>query len=160
MVRIVNKMQHNEKQPVNSARKPQTKAVDEEKPQATNTEAFSQGRVSASSGSTTHGQHELTSAARYRRIRDELLQALLPHFEYPPVARRRGWQGRVRIGLLVAADGYLSGVHLVESSGYALLDKAAIKNVNQLRNFPGATQWLDGRDIGVILPVNYQLEDR
>ena len=75
------------------------------------------------------------------------MQALLPHFEYPPLARRRGWQGRVRIGLLVEADGQLSRVQLVESSGYTLLDKAAMKNVNQLRNVPGATQWLDGRDL-------------
>ncbi len=98
--------------------------------------------------------------ARYRRVRDELLQALLPYFEYPAVARRRGWQGRVRIGLLVEADGHLSRVQLVESSGYALLDKAALKNVNQLRQVPGATQWLDGSDLGIILPVSYRLEDR
>ena len=114
----------------------------------------------ATRGSTSHGAHELTSAARYRRVRDELLQALLPHFEYPPLARRRGWQGRVRIGLLVEADGHLSRVQLVESSGYTLLDKAAMKNVNQLRNVPGATQWLDGCDLDVVLPVSYRLEDR
>jgi protein TonB len=114
--------------------------------------------VAGSRGSTSHGQHELSSAARYRRVRDELLRALLPHFEYPPVARRRGWQGRVRIGLLVEADGNLSRVQLVESSGYALLDKAAMKNANQLRNVPGATQWLDGRNLDVVLPVTYRLE--
>jgi protein TonB len=122
--------------------------------------AVSQAAVVATRGSTSHGAHELTSAARYRRVRDELLQALLPHFEYPPLARRRGWQGRVRIGLLVEADGHLSRVQLVESSGYTLLDKAAMKNVNQLRNVPGATQWLDGRDLDVVLPVSYRLEDR
>ena len=114
----------------------------------------------ATRGSTTHGQQELSSAARYRRVRDELLQALLPYFEYPAVARRRGWQGRVRIGLLVEADGDLSAVQLIESSGYALLDKAAMKNVNQLRNVPGATQWLDGHKMDVILPVSYRLSDR
>ncbi len=86
------------------------------------------------------------------------MRALLPYFEYPPVARRRGWQGRVRIGLLVKADGHLSGVQLLESSGYALLDKAAMKNVNQLRKVPAATQWLDGRDLDLVLPVTYRLE--
>jgi len=159
--RIVYKMQHDKRRPVKSARKPQTKTAVEEQHRTTNpVEAFEQRRVSTRRGATTHGPHELTSAARYHRIRDELLQALLPHFKYPPVARRRGWQGRVRIGLRVEADGHLSGVHLVESSGYALLDKAAIKNVNQLRNIPGVTRWLDGRDMGVILPVKYRLEDR
>ena len=116
------------------------------------------GHRSAASGSTSDGAHELTSAARYQRVRDALLQALLPHFDYPPLARRRGWQGRVRIGLLVKADGDLSGVHLIESSGYALLDKAAIKNVSQLRNVPAAGRWLNGRNLDVILPVTYRLE--
>lgn len=120
--------------------------------------ALEPGHMSASSGSTSHGADELTSAARYHRVRDELLLALLPHFDYPPLARRRGWQGRVRIGLLVKADGDLSGIHLIESSGYALLDKAAIKNVSQLRNVPAAGRWLNGRNLDVILPVTYRLE--
>ena len=123
-------------------------------------DAVSVAAVAASRGATSDGQHELSTAARYRRVRDELLRALLPYFEYPAVARRRGWQGRVRIGLLVEADGHLSRVELVESSGYALLDKAAMENVNQLRNVPGATQWLDGHTMDVILPVSYRLSDR
>jgi protein TonB len=117
-------------------------------------------RVSAASGSPSHGQHELSSTARYQRVRDELLQALLPHFDYPPVARRRGWQGRVRVGLLIEADGDLTDIRLVESSGYAVLDKAAVKNLIELSHVPAAGQWLDGRDMDVVLPVNYRLEER
>ena len=147
--------------PLAQARKPEPETPQKEKSPATNVHATStSGGLAARSGATTHGQHELTSAARYRRVRDELLRALLPHFEYPSIARRRGWEGRVRIGLLVEADGDLSDVQLIESSGYGLLDKAAIKNVNKLRNVPAATQWLDGHDMGVILPVSYRLEDR
>jgi protein TonB len=141
------------------AERSRTPAPIEAKSQAENAfEAAPPAPAVATRGSTSHGQHRLTSAARHRRVRDELLRALLPYFEYPPVARRRGWQGRVRIGLLVKADGHLSGVQLLESSGYALLDKAAMKNVNQLRNVPAATQWLDGRDLDLVLPVTYRLE--
>ncbi len=147
--------------PLAHARKPERETPQKEKSPATNVhETSTSGGLAARSGATTHGQHELTSAARYRRVRDELLRALLPHFEYPAVARRRGWHGRVRIGLLVEADGDLSDVQLIESSGYALLDRAAIKNVNRLRNVPGATRWLKGDDMDVILPVSYRLEDR
>jgi protein TonB len=89
-----------------------------------------------------------------------LHEALLPRFDYPSVARRRGWQGRVRVGLHVEADGDLTRIRLVESSGHVLLDKAAVKNVTELRNVPAVTQWLDGSDMDVILPVRYQLHNR
>jgi len=117
------------------------------------------GQISASNGSRRHGQHELTVAAKYRRVLAALYEALFPHFDYPSVARRRGWQGRVKVGLHVEADGDLSRIHLVESSGYALLDKAAVRNVTELRSVPGASQWLEGSDIDVVLPVSYQLND-
>jgi len=116
-------------------------------------------QVSARNGSISHGQHELTSAARYRKIRSALLKALLPHFDYPPVARRRGWQGRVNIGLHVEADGDLTRIRLVESSGHALLDRAAVRNVTELRSIPRAAQWLEGNGMDVVLPVRYQLAD-
>ena len=114
----------------------------------------------ASDGSESRGRDALSSDAKYRRVRAALHEALLPRFDYPSVARRRGWQGRVRVGLHVEADGDLSRIRLVESSGYGLLDKAAVKNVTELRNVPAVTQWLDGSDMDVILPVRYQLRER
>ena len=118
------------------------------------------GHIDARAGSNSHGQHELSSSARYRKVRAALQEALLPHFDYPSVARRRGWQGRVRIGLHVEADGDLTRIHLLESSGYPLLDRAAVKNVTELRTVPAVTQWLGGNDMDVILPVRYQLQNR
>ena len=117
-------------------------------------------RIGAAPGSASDGQQQLNSVARYRRVRTALEKALLPRFDYPSVARRRGWQGRVRIGLHVEADGDLTRIHLLESSGHALLDRAAVKNVTELRNVPAVTQWLDGLDMDVILPVSYRLHDR
>ncbi len=114
----------------------------------------------SSTGSQSHGEHELTTEARYQRVRAALTRALLPVFEYPSVARRRGWQGRVKVGLFLEEGGDLSRVYLVESSGYAVLDKAAVKNVTSLRNVPAVTQWLDSSGMEVMLPVSYQLNSR
>lgn len=114
----------------------------------------------ATHGSDSRGRDSLSSDAKYRRVRAALHEALLPRFDYPSVARRRGWQGRVRVGLHVEADGDLTRIRLVESSGHVLLDKAAVKNVTELRNVPAVTQWLDGSDMDVILPVRYQLHNR
>ncbi|HHH43771.1 MAG TPA: energy transducer TonB, partial [Gammaproteobacteria bacterium] len=77
----------------------------------------------------------------------------------PPLARRRGWQGRVNVGLHVAADGDLTRIRLVQSSGYALLDRAAVRNVTELRGIPRAAQWLEGNGMDLVLPVRYQLAD-
>jgi len=118
-----------------------------------------QKQLSARNGSTSHGRHELSSAARYRKTRRALLEALLPHFDYPPLARRRGWQGRVNVGLHVEADGDLTRIHLVESSGHALLDRAAVRNITELRGIPRAVQWLEGNGMDMVLPVRYQLAD-
>jgi len=142
-------------------KKPHNKAPEEAKSQLMKRYAAAvRGRINATPGSASHGQDQLSSAARYRRVRVTLEEALLPRFDYPSVARRRGWQGRVRIGLHVEADGDLTGIHLVESSGYALLDKAAVRNVTELRNVPAAIQWLDGLDMDMILPVRYRLYER
>ena len=118
-----------------------------------------QKQVSARNGSTSHGRHELTSAARYRKTMSALLEALLPHFDYPPLARRRGWQGRVNVGLHVAADGDLTRIRLIKSSGHALLDRAAVRSITELRNIPRAAQWLEGNGMDLVLPVRYQLAD-
>ncbi|MEA2078396.1 MAG: energy transducer TonB [Pseudomonadota bacterium] len=140
--------------------KPHNKAPEKAKSQLTKRHAApARGDISATPGSDGHGQQKLSSAAKYRRVRAALHEALLPRFDYPSLARRRGWQGRVRIGLHVEADGDLIRIHLLESSGHALLDKAAVKNVTELRNVPGAIQWLDGLDMDVILPVSYRLHD-
>lgn len=116
--------------------------------------------LSARSGSVTRGQQTLTSEARHSQVRAALLAALLPNFDYPSVARRRGWEGRVRVGLHVEADGDLTEIHLVESSGHDLLDDAALEDVVELSNVPEARQWLDSRGMDVVLPVSYRLRNR
>ena len=63
------------------------------------------------------------------------------------------------MALQVKADGDLTDIHLLESSGYPLLDKAAIKSIAELRNVPGATQWLEGYGIDIVLPVRYRLQN-
>ena len=139
---------------------PQAKAPDAEGPRvADKVVRLVRTQPAASSGSRTHGEHELTSEAKYRRVRAALQQALLPIFEYPRVARRRGWQGRVKVGLYVDAGGDLSHIHLIESSGYSLLDKEAVKNINSLRNVPAVIQWLDSSGMEVVLPVSYRLDN-
>jgi protein TonB len=45
---------------------------------------------------------------------------------YPTIARRNGWAGTVILEIEVAADGAATAVHVKRSSGYPVLDEAAL----------------------------------
>ena len=50
---------------------------------------------------------------------------------YPSLARRKGYQGQVVLHVNVSAEGNCTGVVILRSSGYALLDRAAAKAVRE-----------------------------
>ncbi len=82
-----------------------------------------------------------------------------PKPPYPLLARRRGYEGRVLLSVLVHADGAGSGVTLKQSSGHAMLDEAALDTVKRWRFLParrGATP-VESR---VDVPIVFRLEDR
>jgi periplasmic protein TonB len=88
-----------------------------------------------------------------------LRDAIAPYFTYPLMARRNGWQGQVQVGLRVEADGHLSHVRIAHSSGYRLLDSAALTALTQITTLPKAAGWLDGRHFDMVLPIEYRLID-
>jgi protein TonB len=50
---------------------------------------------------------------------------------YPPLARRLEQQGSVKLNLAISADGVVTAASVVQSSGYDLLDQAAVSWVIQ-----------------------------
>ena len=89
-----------------------------------------------------------------------LLQTRLSRYlVYPPLARSRGWEGTVLMGLRVEPDGNLERIHIARSSGYAVLDNSALNSLNRLGRLAEAATWLEGRGLDVQLPVIYQLID-
>ncbi len=77
---------------------------------------------------------------------------------YPAIARRKGWQGVVKLELHIEADGSITGLQLDETSGYAVLDRAALQCL-QTAHIPDASQWLRGKPADIIVPVEYRLVD-
>ncbi len=94
-----------------------------------------------------------------KQLNGSLQRALIAHFEYPPLARRRGWEGVVHVGVRVEADGQLSRLRLVATSGHALLDRAALQSLGHVDRLKDSVDWLNGRQVDMILPVRYQLLD-
>jgi protein TonB len=79
-----------------------------------------------------------------------------PKPAYPALARRMGYQGTVELELLVAVEGTVGAARLVRSSGYTLLDSAALKAVRVWRFEPGTR---DGQQVAmwIKVPVNFSL---
>ena len=93
-----------------------------------------------------------------RHLRNSILELVASNLKYPPLARRKGWQGTVILELHIEADGRISRLHVNETSGYPVLDRAAVESL-QLASVTHAGQWLDGEAVDIVVPVEYRLVD-
>lgn len=89
----------------------------------------------------------------------ELRTRLSWHLTYPPLARSRGWEGTVLLSLRVESDGALDKIRLERSSGYAVLDNAALNSLKRLDHLVEARGGRRSRHIDMQLPVIYQLTE-
>lgn len=79
-----------------------------------------------------------------------------PSPEYPSLARRRGYQGTVILEVLIDRQGRVESQRIFESSGYDMLDRAAISSVGNWVFEPG----IRGDEkiaMWVRIPIRFQL---
>jgi len=81
-----------------------------------------------------------------------------PKPPYPEEARRRGYEGTVRLEVEVLASGKAGRVGVKKSSGYAVLDQSALKAVKEWRFIPARFGTVPVKST-VIVPVTFQLKD-
>ena len=86
---------------------------------------------------------------RLEQIRQRVQDAVV----YPRAARERGLQGVARIQFRVDAAGRAAEIATVESSGSALLDRAAEQAARDAQALPSIYGW-------VRIPVRFSLERR
>jgi len=90
-------------------------------------------------------QHEIT----VNHVRGEVLGRL----NYPAVARKMGWCGKLILGFVLCADGSVEDLEVLESSGHKVLDRAAMRAVTANVPFSGGYPRTEVR-----LPINFQLD--
>lgn len=77
---------------------------------------------------------------------------------YPAAARRAGYEGTVVIRARIQVDGNADRVEIRKSSGYGVLDQAALEAVRKWRFIPAGrgneavVEWVD-------IPLKFKLED-
>lgn len=87
-----------------------------------------------------------------------IYEQLNQHFTYPKLAQKRNWQGKVLLSLRISANGKIDNVQLKHSSGYRILDDAALRALLSVKTLPKIASWLS-TDLYLNLPVIYQLTE-
>jgi pilus assembly protein CpaC len=87
-------------------------------------------------------------------VQERISQAIV----YPQEAKTQGWEGTVKLGMLILRDGTLAFSLIKESSGYEVFDEAALataKNSAPYAIFPADTNL---QEINVTIPIVYSLK--
>ncbi|HOO89544.1 MAG TPA: TonB family protein, partial [Syntrophales bacterium] len=95
-------------------------------------------------------------AADRRYVNDHfayIRNKILRNVTYPDAARRMGWQGRVILSFIIMADGSVRALEVVQSSGFAMLDRNAVEAVHDTAPFPRPPC-----EARLVIPVSYQLK--
>ncbi len=115
-------------------------------------------------GDTSSPVHPLTSSsnkgdspekARQRYLKEHfsyIRDIITKNLSYPYMARKMGWEGRVTVSFVVSENGSASDIKIIESSGFDILDKNALKTVKKVSPFPKPPVKAE-----VIIPIVYRL---
>lgn len=69
---------------------------------------------------------------------------------YPLQAQKNGWEGVVQVSFQLIESGRLKEVKIVKSSGYPVLDEAALKTLHRAQPFPFYSDEIS-------IPIRYQM---
>ena len=89
----------------------------------------------------------------------EIKNRLLRFMYYPVQARKRGWEGKVMVSFHIDRNGFFHNIRLAHTSGYALLDSAALIAIRKVNNIPLSQRGKDFIPVAFQLPVIYRLSD-
>ena len=77
--------------------------------------------------------------------------------EYPSIAQRRSMEGDVIIEIQVKGDGTLISKYIKKSSGYKVLDKAAMVSIEKSLPLPAGQYEQKDKLINLLIPFRYSL---
>lgn len=98
---------------------------------------------------------ESPEKARQRYIKEHfsyIRDIITKNISYPYMARKMGWSGRVTVSFIIAENGSVKDIRIVESSGYDLLDKNAVDTVRKASPFPRPPVTAE-----IVVPMVYRL---
>jgi len=116
------------------------------------------GEAQAAAQAVSQGRERETVEARLREdIQRRVRVDFARHFRYPPLARRHGWEGAVRLRYDVTPQGRVINVRLLASSGHPVLDRDAEATLSGLAPLATAA-WAEPVE-ALELAVHYRLTE-
>lgn len=86
-----------------------------------------------------------------RAVQQKLTHAI----EYPNEASEYGWEGTVKVGLLILRDGTLALASVKEPSGYDVFDDDALSTAKRVAPFDSFPADTDLQELNVTIPIVY-----
>ncbi len=87
-----------------------------------------------------------------------IMQKVTSCLIYPTEAIRNGWEGIAKVRFTLGRNGRIKEIDIEESSGYNLLDAAAILAVKDASPYPFPKDYTGEKELEIILPVRYSKE--
>lgn len=116
------------------------------------------GEAQAAAQAVSQGREREAVEARLREdIQRRVRVDFARHFRYPPLARRHGWEGAVRLRYDVTPQGRVINVRLLASSGHPVLDRDAEQTLSSLAPLATAA-WAEPVE-ALELAVHYRLTE-
>ena len=79
-----------------------------------------------------------------------------PHPEYPMIARKKGWQGRLLLNVHVSKGGDVININVLKTSGFEILDKISVKTIKDWKFIPARIGKKNIED-NLNIPVSFKL---
>ncbi|WP_244124935.1 energy transducer TonB [Burkholderia gladioli] len=105
-----------------------------------------------------HGPNLLDTPKQISNAELKQLGCRIPRPDYPPKARRLEQEGTVVVRLTIGADGAVKTARVARSSGYPLLDAAALTSIEAGRCQPYTTAGI-ARAVEAEQPIAFNLND-
>ena len=91
-----------------------------------------------------------------RAVQQKIAQAII----YPQEAERSGWEGTVKLSLLILSDGTLATAMIRESSGHEIFDQYTLNTARNLAPYSSFPSNVDLRELTVTIPIVYSLKKK
>lgn len=82
-----------------------------------------------------------------------ILETVQSNINYPNIALKMGWAGKVVVTFTIYPDGRVEDIRVTESCGFRALDKSAIKTIERSAPFPKPPVRAE-----ISIPISYKLE--
>ncbi len=98
-------------------------------------------------------------AGTLETYRMDLLRMARNYKRYPRVAMDNNWEGRAVVRMVIGANGLISSITVISTSGHEILDKQAVDMIQKAKPRVQIPAALRGKEFPVEIPVIYSLKD-